>query len=144
MTATLDQARDEILGVLKAAWDVGVESTGLPMQYPNIGGQEPPVSGAWGRATVRHTAGFQATLRGAVGERRFRHLGTVTVQLFVPSGEGQGLSDALAKIVMAAFEGVTTSPGHVIFRNVKTVEIGPDGQFFQVNALAEFEYDEVR
>ena len=54
------------------------------------------------------------------------------------------LSDQLATIVKDAFEGVATSPGRVLFRNVRYNEVGQDGQWFQQNVLADFEYDEVR
>lgn len=145
MTATLTQARDEILGTFKTAWDAGAETVGKTVLYPNVGNQEPPTAEElWARVTVQHFVGAQVTLSGATGARRFRHNGLVTVQLFAPSGEGLETLDAAATIVKQAFEGVTTSPGRVLFRNVRVNEIGPDGQWFNVNVLADFEYDEVR
>lgn len=143
MTATLLQARDEILGALKTAWDADPGSTGLPVLYSDTE-EDVPATGAWARVTVQHNEGFQATLSNAVGARRFRRLGTVTVQVFTPHNEGGTLSDTLATVAKNAFEGVTTSPGRVIFRNVRVNEVGQDKEWFQVNVLADFEYDEIR
>lgn len=141
--ATKVQARDEMLGVLKTAWDAGGASAGLPVLYWDTEGSI-PTSGAWARATIRHATGGQATLSSSVGTRRFRHTGTVTVQIFTPHNEGGTLSDDLTDIVENAFEGTTTSPGRVIFFNVRTNEIGQHGQWFQTNVLADFEYDKIR
>jgi hypothetical protein len=66
------------------------------------------------------------------------------VQIFTFYGKGGSLSDDLATIAKNAFEGVTTSPGRVIFRDVRSQEIGQEGQWFQTNVLADFEYDEIR
>lgn len=142
MTATRTQAKDEILGTFKTAWDAGAESTGLTVLYWNTK-SEVPTSGAWARVTVRHAEGEQETLSNSAGSRRFGRVGTVTVQIFTPHNEGGTLSDQLVEIVEKAFMGVTTSPGRVIFRRVRSNEIGQDGQWFQVNVLADFEYSEI-
>lgn len=143
MTATVTQARDEMLTTFRTAWTAGPPSSTLPVLYPDVS-QEVPSSGAWARVTVKHSYGEQATLSGETGQRRFRHTGIVTVQIFTPTGDGQVLSDQLVAIAKGAFEGVTTSPGRVMFRNVRVNEVGQQGQWFQVNVLADFEYDEVK
>jgi len=143
MTATLDQARDEVLTVFKTAWELDATSQNIPVLYWDVA-DDIPDSGAWVRISMRHLGGRQATLRGATGERRYRYTGIVTVQVFTPFSEGMVLNDALATIAKNAFEGVTTDPGRVILRNVRINEIGPDGQWFNTNVLADFEYDEVR
>ncbi|MCP4897717.1 MAG: hypothetical protein GY906_12155 [bacterium] len=142
MSADITQARDEILAVFKTAWDAGAESAGLTVLYWDLA-QDPPPTGAWARVTVRHSDGNQATLSNSVGQRRFRHEGTVFVQIFTPLDEGLTLADALTSIVKYAFEGEVTSPGRVIFRRVRVNEVGRDGQWFQVNVLADFEYDDI-
>jgi hypothetical protein len=68
----------------------------------------------------------------------------VTAQIFTEFGDGQVLADSLATVARDAFEGEVTSPGRVIFRNVRAVDVGPDGHWTQTNVLAEFEYDEVK
>jgi len=141
MTATVAQGRDEILTAFRIAWLAGPPSNTLPVLYPGTK-LDPPSSGSWARVTVRHEDGFQATLSDHGGRRRFRRVGTVTVQLFTPDGDGQTLSDTLVAIVKGAFEGKST-PRSVIFRDVRVQEIGIDGIWFNCNVQADFEYDEV-
>ena len=143
MSATVEQARNEIISTFKTAWDAGAESTGLNVLYWDTEG-EVPDSGAYARVTVRHATGEQTTVGSAAGKRRYERAGTVTVQIFTEHNEGGTLSDKLVNIIENAFRGVTTSPGRVIFRRVRTNEIGQDSQWFQVNVLADFEYDEIR
>jgi hypothetical protein len=143
MTTTLTQARDEILTVFRDAWLASSESNALPVLYPDTD-DELPDSGAWARVSVRHGTGGQATLANHDGQRRYRHTGFVTVELYTPRGDGLVLNDQLSTIVKHAFEGVTTCPGQVIFRRVRVNEVGPDGQWFHTNVLVDFEYDEVR
>jgi len=144
MTATITEARDEMFAVFRTAWLGDPASASVPVMWPDVAAQKPPTSGAWARVTVQHNTGRQATLSNGVGQRRFRRTGVVTVQVFAPTGDGQEFSDQLATIAKNAFEGVTTSPGRVMFRDVRLREVGQDGNFYQVNVLADFEYDEVR
>ena len=85
----------------------------------------------------------QATLSGPIGRRRFRRFGVLIVQLLVPSGRGLSGGTDYAKLIQDAYEGVT-SPGGVIFRNVRVNEIGQSGSFYQTNVSADFEYDEIK
>ncbi len=138
MTATIPQAADDILTLFKTAWDL----TGYPLLYEGIGGEKPTAQGPWARITLRHFLGDQESL-GPIGGRKFSKGGLVIVQTFVPIGEG--LSDAynVAKIAADAFEGKAT-PLNVWFRNVRINEIGAEGDWYQVNVLADFTYDEVK
>lgn len=149
MTATIEVARDEIAQLFLDAWNAATLSSGLrvlfddrPENVPTAASTDgnPP---AWARLTIRHTSGSQATLAGADGRSRWRRNGVVTVQIFAPFGTGLSISDKLAMIALAAFEGQATASG-VWFRNARLQEIGSDGPWFQVNVSAEFEYDEVR
>ena len=139
MTATRDQARDEIHAKFASAW----AETELPILYTDIA-QDIPASGSWCRLVVAFTNSAQATLGGETGNRRFRRVGIVTVQIFTDFGDGQVTADRLAQIAVNAFEGEVTSPGRVIFRNVRAVDVGRDGPWTQTNVLAEIEYDEVK
>ena len=142
MSATPKQARDEILAKFHATWDADELSANVPVLYSDVA-QDVPASGSWVRVTVRHTQGDQATLSNGIGERRFRHEGSVFVQIFTPFNDGMEDSDDLAMIAKQAFEGEVTSPGRVIFRRVRINEVGQSGQWFQTNVLAGFEYDHI-
>lgn len=139
MTATFQVAKDEILGVFKTAWD----TTGHIALYENVAGAVPPTVAPWARVSLRHLSGRQASLAGGSGKRRYDRDGLITVQIFVPSGEGLLEAYNLAKIVADAFEGAATA-SQVWFRDVRINEVGPDGSWFQVNVVAGFTYDEIK
>ena len=140
MTATYNQAVDDILDVFKTAWD----TTTWKALYPNVGGSLPDdETDPWARVTLQHTDGGQASLTGGLGTTRWGRTGILTVQIFVPTGEGLSEARSLAKIVTDGFEGTSTTNG-VWFRNARINEVGPDGDWFQTNVLIDFIYDEVK
>ncbi len=142
-------ARDEILGLFKAAWDAGTPPINggevVEVRWPGVdAGDPPPADKAWARIMVRHGTSRQSTF-GPTGGRRFTRPGLITVQVFAPNSGGNGLSFAekLGIIARDAFEGRGTASG-IWFRNARIQEIGPDGAWYQMNVLVEFEYDEMR
>lgn len=142
MSLTITSARDEILTLFRTTWLAAADSTNVPLLWDNRA-QDIPTSGSFARVSVRHADGAQATLSGETGLQSHRLEGTVFVQVFTPTGDGLTTSDKLVEVAMSAFQGKRTAGG-VWFRRVRAAEIGPDGAFFQVNVLADFEYDEVR
>jgi len=137
MSMTIQQARDEMSALFNTAWSPrAVIWDGLPGKPPS--GRTP-----WARFTVRHADGEQATLANDQGRRRWRRSGTIFIQLFAPVGDGLSALDPLTKIAMDAYEGQSTAGG-AWFRDVRCREIGPDGDWYQVNVLVDFEYDEVK
>jgi hypothetical protein len=120
MSATYETAVDEMLTVIKTAWDT-----------------------PWARTSIQHFTGRQSSLTGGLGTTRWARAGTLTVQIFVPRGNGLSLAYQLAKIVGDSLEGGAT-PSGVWFRNVRLVEAGADGNFEQLNIKADFTYDEVK
>jgi len=138
MNLTFAQANDDILALLKAAWD----PTGHEMFYDDIREQRETDQTPWAQVVVRHAAGQQDTLGGA-GNRSFLRLGVVIVTINTPSGSGLSIAYALAKVVADAYEGVS-SPNGVWFRNVRINELGRDGTFYRTNVLIDFEYSEMK
>lgn len=141
MSLTFSQARDEMTKQVADAWTAG--AGGAPLYYDDRPGQKPPTTSAWGRLTVRHNLGDQTTLSNPLGQKLFRRDGILTVQVFTPAGAGLRLADTLAKVVADALEGQST-PGGVWFRKVRIKEEGPDGAWYQLNVVAEFEYSEAK
>lgn len=141
---TYSEARDEIHTLFKTAWDAGAETGCQPVLYADSKTTVPKTvdtdsnPDVWARITVQHTGGNQATLGG---NRCFNRFGVVTVQVFTPIGTGLSIGDNVYKIVVDAYEGKTT-PGGVWFRNVAVNEVGPEGEWFQTNIIADFEYEE--
>lgn len=144
---TLTEARDAILELFETRWladSPAVAGGAAPKIFfeavPDPGQQ--PQTASWCRIQIRHTTAEQASFGQVLGERRFRKLGIVTVQIFalMPAGnltEAEGL----AAVARSAFERRET-PNHVWFRNVRINEVGVEGTHFQMNVLADFEYDE--
>lgn len=139
MSATYAEAYDEILALFKTAWD----TTGYSAHYTNVGSEIPTTTVPWARAQVQLLDGFQSSLSGANAQIRWERQGIFTTQIFVPVGNGLLIGHSLSKTVTDAFEGVTTASG-VWFRNARVNEIGPDGDWFQINVLVDFTYDEVK
>ena len=134
---TLTEARNEMLALVKTAWD----TTTFEMQWEDRPFIKPVANTPWARTTVRHADGGQATLCDSVC--RWNRVGTLFVQIFCPSGEGSSRGYGLAQTVMNALEGAKTAGG-VWFRNTRIREIGPDGDWFQINVLTDFNYDEIK
>ncbi len=142
MTATLTEARDEILSTFKAAWDADSNSQNIVVFYDDTR-KDLSSETSWVRISVQHNIGYQATLTSASMNQRWRRKGIVFVQVFTPLGDGMKTNDVLSSIVRNAFEGKTTSKD-IIFRNVSIREIGESEKWFQTNVVAEFEYDEIK
>ncbi len=141
MTATFAEATEDILTFFKAAWD----STTWPADYPNaplLVPLPPSPPTPWARVRIQHFPG-STSLSGGLGTQRFERNGVFVAQIFVTAGEGLSRANSLAKIVADAFEGMAT-PRHVWFRNARINDVGPDGDFYQVNFLTDFTYDEIK
>jgi hypothetical protein len=145
---TFDSARDEILGLFNVYWTANTPAlnggTAVPIRWEGQDAGDPPPAGSpWARIVVRHTDSRQSTL-APVGQGRATRYGLVTVQVFAPLSNGDGLSLAenLAIIARAAYERRSTASG-IWFRNPTIREVGPDGSWYQTNLVVQFEYDEL-
>lgn len=138
MSLTHEQAVSDMSAMFKAVWD----ATGYQVRWENVREQRDVVDRPWASFVIRHATGSQVSL-GGVGERTFSRPGTIIISVFAPIGNGLSTSYALAKIAANAYEG-KHSPNGVWFRNVSVREIGREGEFFQVNAVIDFDYDEIK
>ena len=137
MTLTITQARDEILTRFRTDWVAAYPTAPIlwadvtsPNDLPN-----PETTPLWCRATAVHTGGGN----DHIGNKLFFRFGTVTIQIFTRYGSGLANNDLAAKVAIDAFQGKST-PGGVWFRGVTLNEIGQDGDWYQSNVLANFEY----
>lgn len=147
MTAVAD-ARDDILGTLKTAWDADPSSQDLDILWSdapdNVTDHEEYLNNprvGWARATVVHTPIGGLRTIGTSPNRKFERTGTIFVQLFTPTGKGLNLADQLVRVVLGAFEGVRTANG-VWFRDSGFNEVGQNGNHHQTNVTVSFVYDE--
>ena len=143
MSITLNEARDEMFGILQAMW-IAPTFDPANLRWSDVAGDTPSLPVLWARGTIRHATGGQASLSGPVnGCVKFERKGTLFVQVFSPVGNGLTAAYDAAQLVANAYE---KPPGGltVWFRNVRINEIGTRGDFEQINVLADFIYDDAR
>lgn len=141
------EARRAILDAFWIAWKthapVAARTSSIPVvQWEDQEPTEPAdPSKSWARVTVKHGPSAQRSLGD--GLRRFERTGLVIVQAFSPrDARGCETSLALATVAKNAFEGKSTQG--IWFRNCRAAEVGPDKGWYQSNAIAEFNYDDVK
>lgn len=139
MSANFKVATDDIVEIFRVAW----LTTGFIALYENIAGSIPTTNIPWARLSIRHAIGNLSSLSSPTGLQRYERQGTIIAQIFIPAGENLSEGYSLAKIVADAYEGAA-SPNGVWFRDVIVNEIGPDGDWFQLNVSIAFIYSEVK
>lgn len=140
MAATRQQARDEILAVVKAAVDAynTAHSASVAVIYDDVDANKPDGTVTWIRAIVKHGPTPQQTL-GAAGNRRFLNTGMLFAQVFTPFGDGNTVQDPLSDALIKALR---QHQGETWFHGVAGKDVGKDGPWFQVNVTTEFLYHE--
>ena len=98
-----------------------------------------PENQAWVRLTTLPGESQQVEMGNC---RRWRRVGSIVVQIFVPAASGTGLALELGDTVRDIFEGLTVSG--VIFRATSLNRVGLDGAWLQYNATTNFQADEIR
>lgn len=148
MTATYDQARDEMFALLKAAADIVAPGIRIEWQGKEDPSKAPPSQEVeWLSVSMRHSpsGSGQASLSCQHGQKRWRRTGSIYVQCFAPLPAG-GLKRAmaLACAFRDAIQANTGTASGVWFREPVANEVGPDKNWYNANASARFTYDEVK
>jgi hypothetical protein len=140
MTALID-ARDQMFEIVRTAWvGAGLDVTKMAWPDKPFTMPDPQDAAPWCRVNILHADAGQQTLANHAGRRRWGRTGTLTAQCFTRIARGVDYGPAQA--VRFALEGASTQ-NCVWFRNVRLVEVGEDGAWFNVNVTAIFEYSEV-
>lgn len=140
--ADIVSATDEMLGVIKAAWDAQAASiigSSAPMLYTikdRI--KNPlPVTRAWARTTVLHSEADSYA-----HAQKYRNEGTLYVNVFVQTSDQAGRDcQKLAQMVKAALRAHASS-GEVTFTRVRVQEAPIEGDWTRINVLSSFYYFE--
>jgi len=111
--------------------------TAYDIAWPNVS-FTPPADAPWLRFTI--TEGTASTTAFGSGVT-YRHPGNVIVQVFVPTNEGDGRARSIADTVAAVYRGKRLAPGIRFFDAPYINNVGRDGDWFQINVVAPFEYD---
>jgi len=133
------EARDSIFEAIYGIW----QPTGYDIQWPDKVFSKPDEQVPFARVTLNHEDGYQASLVNHHGQRIWERRGTLFVQIFTPLGQGNDEAYGLAKMLIDMLQKLYTSAG-VMCRNVRLNEVGQeDYDFFQVNVVADFTYEEI-
>lgn len=120
----------------KDAWD------GQPPYQEPSQKFTPPDNGPWMRLVIQD-AGAQWASMGDPGNNIARNVGQVTVQIFVPSGEGEGDALAIADLAMVAFRSWNDAASGLRFEVPPYArQIGTEGKWYQVNVVAPYRFDD--
>jgi hypothetical protein len=112
-----------------------VQQPSVPYSFGDVE-VDPPDDSPWVRVST--ISGEQTQV--SMGKlRRFRRVGLVMVQIFVPAGGGDGTARELGDSVAAIYQGRTVKG--VIFRGTGLTRIGIDGAWVQYNAATPYQAD---
>lgn len=113
-----------------------IEQPSIPFSFADVDFTPPP-DAVWVRLNV--LPGNQTQVGMGI-RRRFRRIGIVLVQIFVPAGSGDGLAKELADSVADIFMGRTVNG--VIFRGTGLDRLGVDGTWAVWRAQTSYQADE--
>jgi len=144
------EAKDAMCALFTAAWLAQTPAiVGTPPKIVYPWDTERSITNEalyWGRISFTTVLENQATYRGPMGSpRRWRVEGLVTVQIFAPMSDIQGARnlEKLADIARSSFRGAKAGDC-VWFRRPRIQELDPDGKWHRANAIAVFQYDDIR
>jgi len=139
-------AIDELLGMIKTAWDAGALSIAgyePEIRWPgNPIGTKPDMTKYWGRPSTQIVLDGQSSLANDQGLRRYQAQGLLYFQLFCPRNVADSLENGrlLAEVIRTAFREGSPS-GDLWFRNQKIVELPETDESYPINVVVEFLYD---
>lgn len=144
---TIDEATDEVFGLLKTAWDADATTTGIGLYYDNVktptpgdDATQPAKPLPWARATLRH---LDSPIEGKGGDTaKYLTEALLTIQIFTPYGDGGELWRAIVKVLQAAIRGASIPAKALWFSNVRALERGQDRVWFRVDFQATVTYEE--
>lgn len=137
---TTQQAINAVFALLRETW-LAIDSN-YGIKWPDkasASGAEPGQNGKpWIRVSVMHKDGSPASLPGANGTKIWTREATLQIEVFTKAG--QGVDYSLVANFERAFARASIG---VSFTSLRKREIGENGDWFQVNLLCDFNYDEV-
>lgn len=135
---TREQARDDVMKLINDA----LTGETLTIHWPGNSYEKPTADQTWVRISMQHVDGGQRALGKINGQRRYRHMGLLFIEVYAPLGDGLSHEDGVAMLLLDALKAART-PNGVILRNATGRESGPDGGWHKTVVQADFEYDEV-
>jgi hypothetical protein len=116
------------------------EWSGTPVQMPKVKFDVPNT--AWVRLNIDPSGAEWASM-GDPGNNVERNLGQVTIQIFAPSGEGEGEALELSDNARAIFRSWRDAATGLRFEVPPYARnIGTQGKWYQINVVAPFKFDD--
>ncbi|RKY09815.1 MAG: hypothetical protein DRP56_02115 [Planctomycetota bacterium] len=112
----------------------------LPTQYDNEGGFTKPNAAIWGRLSIVDGDTDQADI-GSTSNRRYRTVGILYAQLFIPLSKGDKALRVMAGHIETAFRGLTA--GNIHYGTPKGKPMGRDGNYWAYTVRCPFYFDEI-
>lgn len=130
---TLVDVREAVYARFDTLW------TSTPFVFDNVDTNLDEGESAWARLVVRELGGGQDTL-GVSGNRKYRRVFSIFLQIFTPTNDGMKQAGQLAEEARSIFEGV--SFGDLDMNDVSIRDLPPedkwnktlveaDGRFYQ-------------
>ncbi|WP_299085064.1 phage tail terminator-like protein [uncultured Paraglaciecola sp.] len=133
---TLDQAQQAINDRFIAAW-----GSTTPFSFTNEMPASNDISTSWVRLVSRLAVSGQRSL-GQSGNRKYDRNGIIFVQVFSPINQGSSSGTALAKQIEDLYEGERFNG--VVGQDSIIRDIGPDGEWYQLQVEINFTYEEIK
>jgi hypothetical protein len=147
MTASYEQANDEMVARVQDTWDAAtalIVGDECPLYYPGIvEPDKPPVTLYWARMSRQTVREPQTTLRNG-DDKRYTSYGLIFIQLFAPMTDATAAEKLrlLSELVRNGFRAGPT-PSEVKFENMRINELNNDGKSLRCNVVTEYNYDEI-
>ncbi|MBA3755378.1 MAG: hypothetical protein H0X02_03760 [Nitrosomonas sp.] len=137
---TEQEAVNTIFGAFNTAWETNPSFLVVwPNKTPEI--EVLKQKNPWAFVKIVTGKGRQMSLAGADGKKIWERKGQFGCEIYTPSGEGTVRAYVLARLVESAFIGKTIEK--VRFRAIQIKEGGVHGNWFLINVIVDFEYDEL-
>lgn len=148
MTTNYIAARDSIFNVLKTA--ISSFSPYIPkVEYPMlVHKNKPDPSKIWMRASTQIVEEIQtalSTCEQVDGQKLYTSYGLIFIEMYIPRTEPNGtLALMWATSIRNAYRNASSQNG-VIYRKARINDgITPEENFFRVNVVVDFEFDEIK
>jgi len=113
----------------------------FPIETDNKILNKPATPATWVRINVKFNKENQDSL-GIIGNRRYKGLGLIIIQVFTPINKGTNDNDTTANACKVLLDGIRIGSLHIYNGGVRT--IGSDGEYYQQNVNFEFQFENIR
>lgn len=111
----------------------------VPTQYDNHN-MEPPDDQLWVRLTIVPGDSSQVSI-GGDSNNRYRNVGVMIAQIFLPIGHGDQEAYQLADKIKTAFN--SKSDSGVVFKTTSIARVGKTNSWWQLNVKCPFYADDI-